>query len=125
MFHAILRISAFCVIRMKFLRHVRNGEQASVSPSRYTAKNASNASGFNNDQDESDNIRSITVVFYTSTKSAALESAPFYRLACFFVDFLYITFYTRSKFIKGMEHINIFLIYIYTYARIHIHVCAY
>ena len=70
MFHAILRICAFCVIRMKFLRHVRNGEQASVSPSRYTAKNAS---GFNNDQDESDNIRSITVVFYTSIKSAALR----------------------------------------------------
>ena len=96
--------------------------RASVSPSRYTAKNASNASGFNNDQDESDNIRSITVVFYTSIKSAALESAPFYRLACFF-DSLYITFYRRSKFIKGMEHKNIFLIYIYVYARIHI--CAY
>ena len=72
MFHAILRICAFCVIRMKFLRHVKNGEQASVSPSRYTAKNAS---GFNNDQDESDNIRSITVVLYTCTKSAALRKS--------------------------------------------------
>ena len=44
--------------------------RASVSPSRYTAKNAS---GFNNDQDESNNIRSITKVLYTCTKSAALR----------------------------------------------------
>ena len=43
--------------------------RASMSPSRYTAKNASS---FNNDQDESD-IISITVVFYTSTENAALR----------------------------------------------------
>ena len=50
-----------------------------------------------------------------------LESAPFYRLACFFVDSLYITFY-RSKFINGMEHKYFIYIYICKNTRTYVHI---